>query len=74
MRTPDVSEHGEPIFWLHLTAFMRIIKGVTNPSATLHKKKKKHSMRTLVPTKYNKRALAITRKVLLFYLCLARPF
>lgn len=40
MRTPDVSEHGEPIFWLHLTAFMRIIKGVTNPSATLHKKKK----------------------------------
>lgn len=38
MRTPDVSSQGELIFWLHLTAFIRVIKGVTNLSAILHKK------------------------------------
>ena len=38
MRTPDVSYHGEPIFWLHLTAFIRVIRGVTNLSVILHKK------------------------------------
>ena len=34
MKTPDVSWHDEPIFRLHSTAFIKVIKAVTNPRNT----------------------------------------